>query len=73
MAARENRAFLGRAVRFLAEEAGVRQFLDIGAGLPTACAVHEIAQDGDPWQARVVYADYDRWWCATPRPSSAAR
>jgi hypothetical protein len=60
VAARENRAFLGRAVRFLAEDAGVHQFLDIGAGLPTVCAVHEIAQDGDPWQARVVYADYDR-------------
>ena len=59
VAARENRAFLGRAVRFLAEDAGVHQFLDIGAGLPTVCAVHEIAQDGDPWQARVVYADYD--------------
>jgi hypothetical protein len=40
VAARENRAFLGRAVRFLAEEAGVRQFLDIGAGLPAARAVH---------------------------------
>jgi hypothetical protein len=58
--ARENRAFLARAVRFLAREAGICQFLDIGTGLPTAGSVHEIAQDGDPWQARVVYADYDR-------------
>ena len=41
-------------------EAGIRQFLDIGTGLPTVGSVHEIAQDGDPWQARVVYADYDR-------------
>src|ERR1700739_783035 len=42
IAARENRAFMGRAVRFLAE-AGVRQFLDIGTGLPTTGSVHEIA------------------------------
>jgi hypothetical protein len=60
MVARENRAFLARAVRFLAREAGICQFLDIGTGLPTVGSVHEIAQDGDPWQARVVYADYDR-------------
>jgi hypothetical protein len=58
VAARENRAFLSRAVRFLAEEAGVRQFLDIGAGLPSAGAVHELVQGVVP-QARVVYADYD--------------
>ena len=43
-AARENRAFLGRAVRFLVAEAGIRQFLDIGTGLPTANNVHEVAQ-----------------------------
>jgi S-adenosyl methyltransferase len=59
VAARENRAFLGRAVRFLAEEAGICQFLDIGPGLPTAGGVHEIAQARDPRQVRVVYADYD--------------
>jgi hypothetical protein len=59
-AARENRAFLGRVVRFLAEEAGVRQFLDIGVGLPTAGSVHQIAQARNPRQVRVVYADYDR-------------
>ena len=58
VAARENRAFLGRAVRFLADEAGIRQFLDIGAGLPSAHAVHEIVQGCVP-MARVVYADHD--------------
>jgi S-adenosyl methyltransferase len=58
VAARENRAFLGRAVRFLAEEAGIRQFLDIGAGLPSACAVHEIVRGCVPIP-RVVYADHD--------------
>jgi len=42
--ARESRAFLGRAVRFLAGEAGIRQFLDIGTGLPTADNTHEVAQ-----------------------------
>jgi SAM-dependent methyltransferase len=57
-AARANRAFLGRAVRFLAEEAGIRQFLDIGTGLPTQGNVHEIAQATDP-RARVVYCDHD--------------
>jgi len=56
--ARENRAFLGRAVRFLAAEAGVRQFLDIGTGLPSVNSVHEIAQRIEP-SARVVYADND--------------
>nr|WP_260723705.1 SAM-dependent methyltransferase [Dactylosporangium roseum] len=55
--ARNNRAFLGRAVRFLAE-AGVRQFLDIGSGIPTAGNVHEIAQAAAP-DARVVYVDID--------------
>jgi hypothetical protein len=58
VAARENRAFLGRAVHFLAEEAGICQFLDIGAGLPTARAVHEIVRGGVP-MPRVVYADCD--------------
>ncbi|MEV0306454.1 SAM-dependent methyltransferase [Nonomuraea fuscirosea] len=52
-ASRENRYFLGRAVRFLAGR-GIRQFLDIGAGLPSAGNVHEIAPD-----ARVVYVDND--------------
>ncbi len=57
-AARENRAFLGRAVQYLAEEAGVRQFLDIGTGLPTASNVHDVAQRVAP-ESRVVYADND--------------
>jgi hypothetical protein len=52
-----NRAFLGRAVRFLAA-AGIRQFLDIGSGIPTEGNVHEVAQQAAPG-ARVVYADID--------------
>jgi hypothetical protein len=56
--ARANRAFLGRAVRFLAGEAGIRQFLDIGSGIPTQNNVHQVAQDVAPG-ARVVYADVD--------------
>lgn len=56
--ARENRAFLGRAIRYLAGEAGIRQFLDIGTGLPSAGNVHEVAQ-GEAPDARVVYADND--------------
>jgi len=55
---RENRAFLGRAVRYLAAEAGVRQFLDIGTGLPTTNSVHEVAQAVAP-DSRVVYVDND--------------
>jgi hypothetical protein len=58
IAARENRAFLGRAVRFLAGQAGIRQFLDIGTGLPTTGNVHEVAQAVAP-SSRVVYADND--------------
>jgi hypothetical protein len=57
-ASRENRKFLGRVVRFLAGEAGVRQFLDIGTGLPTMNQVHEVAQNIDP-ECRVVYVDND--------------
>jgi hypothetical protein len=56
--ARENRAFLGRAVRFLVAEAGIRQFLDIGAGLPTASNVHQVAQSVAP-DTRVAYIDND--------------
>ena len=56
--ARANRAFLGRAVRFLAAEAGIRQFLDIGTGIPTAGNTHEVAQAIAP-ETRVVYVDYD--------------
>jgi SAM-dependent methyltransferase len=55
---RANRAFLGRAVRHLAGQAGIRQFLDIGSGIPTMGNVHEIAQQAAPG-ARVVYVDND--------------
>src|SRR5258708_1365229 len=53
---RANRAFLARVVRFLASECGVRQFLDIGTGLPTADNTHEVAQAVAP-DARIVYVD----------------
>jgi len=56
--ARANRAFLGRAVRFLAGDAGIRQFLDIGTGIPTANNTHQVAQAIAP-ESRVVYVDYD--------------
>jgi hypothetical protein len=55
---RENRKFLGRVVRYLAAEAGVRQFLDIGSGLPASDNVHEVAQKVAP-ASRVVYIDND--------------
>ncbi len=54
----ENRRFVGRAVAFLAEHAGIRQFLDIGTGIPTSPNVHEIAQRIAP-ASRVVYVDND--------------
>jgi SAM-dependent methyltransferase len=54
---RANRAFLRRCVRFLADS-GIRNFLDLGSGIPTVGNVHEIAQQADP-TARVVYVDYD--------------
>jgi hypothetical protein len=53
-----NRAFLGRAVRYLVREAGIRQFLDLGTGLPTAENTHEVAQSVAP-DCRVVYVDND--------------
>ncbi len=56
--AQENRRFLRRAVHMLAAEGGIRQFLDIGTGLPTQPNVHEIAQGVDP-ASRVVYVDND--------------
>ncbi|MFE9364594.1 SAM-dependent methyltransferase [Streptomyces sp. NPDC006978] len=56
--ARDQRAFLARSVRFLAAEAGIRQFLDIGTGLPTANSTHEIAQWTAP-ESRIVYVDND--------------
>jgi hypothetical protein len=56
--ARLSRAYLIRAVRYLAAEAGVRQFLDIGTGLPTANNTHEVAQAAAP-ESRIVYVDND--------------
>src|ERR1700677_855914 len=56
--ARAYRAFLIRAVRYLAGEAGIRQFLDIGSGIPTAQEVHQVAQE-DPPGSRRVYVDND--------------
>ena len=55
--AQANRAFLHRAVRYLLSQ-GVRQFIDIGSGIPTAGNVHEIAQKSDP-ETRVLYVDHD--------------
>ena len=55
---RANRAFLARVIRYLVAEAGIRQFLDVGSGLPTARNTHEIAQEKAP-EARVVYVDND--------------
>jgi O-methyltransferase involved in polyketide biosynthesis len=55
---RDNRSFIGRAVRYMAAEAGIRQFIDLGGGLPTRTNVHEMAQRIAP-EARVVYIDND--------------
>ncbi|WP_084598994.1 SAM-dependent methyltransferase [Actinoplanes subtropicus] len=57
-AVRENRLFLGRAVRYAAKERGIRQFLDIGTGMPAVENTHEVAQQIAP-EARVVYVDND--------------
>jgi hypothetical protein len=57
-AARANRALLSRMVRYLAREAGIRQFLDLGTGIPAAGNLHEVAQAVAP-ETRVVYVDYD--------------
>jgi O-methyltransferase involved in polyketide biosynthesis len=54
----QNRLFLQRIVRYLVQEAGIRQFLDIGTGLPTADNTHEIAQEIDP-TTKIVYVDND--------------
>ncbi len=58
LSVRENRRFLRRAVGYLAREAGIRQFLDVGTGLPTADNTHEVAQGIRP-DARIVYVDND--------------
>jgi hypothetical protein len=55
---RANRAFLARSVRFLARDMGVRQFLDVGTGIPTANNTHEVAQKHAP-ESRIVYVDND--------------
>jgi S-adenosyl methyltransferase len=55
---RNTRAFLGRSIRFLVAEAGLRQFLDIGTGIPTASNTHEVAQGIAP-ESRIVYVDND--------------
>jgi hypothetical protein len=55
---RANRAYLARAVRYLAAECGIRQFLDIGTGIPAANNTHEVAQSAAP-ECRVVYVDND--------------
>ena len=57
---RAQREFLGRAVSYLAGEAGIRQFLDIGTGLPSAGNTHEVAQRVAP-ESRIVYVDNDRF------------
>src|ERR1700689_2834546 len=56
--ARAKRAFLARTVRYLADEQGIRQFLDLGTGLPTASNTHEVAQSVAP-ASRIVYVDND--------------
>jgi hypothetical protein len=56
--ARASRAFLTRSIRYLAQEAGIRQFLDVGTGLPTADNTHQVAQRIAP-EARIVYVDND--------------
>jgi hypothetical protein len=56
--AQQNRAFMHRAIRYLASEVGIRQFLDIGTGIPTRPNLHEVAQQAAA-DARVVYADND--------------
>jgi hypothetical protein len=58
LAAIENRRFLGRAVTFLARQAGIRQFLDIGTGIPSANNTHQVAQSIAP-SSRIVYVDND--------------
>jgi S-adenosyl methyltransferase len=58
LSVRANRAFLARAVRYLARDAGIRQFLDIGTGIPAATNTHEVAQAAAP-DSRVVYVDND--------------
>jgi hypothetical protein len=59
---RANRNFLARVARYLAAEQGIRQFLDIGTGLPTSPNLHEVVQQVAP-ESRIVYVDNDPPWC----------
>ncbi len=72
VSARANRAYLARAVRFLAGVAGIRQFLDIGTGIPTGNNTHEVAQFVAP-QSRVVYVDNDPFVLSHARALLASR
>ena len=67
--ARQWRQFLIRAVRYLAGEAGIRQFLDIGTGLPTMQNTHEVAQAVAP-ESKIVYVDNDRFKSGCPHAPS---
>ena len=67
-----NRAFLQRAVRFLAGEAGIRQFTDIGTGIPSVGNVHEVAGQAAPG-ARVVYVDNDHYKLGCAHASRTCR
>jgi hypothetical protein len=65
--AQTSRGFLARAVLYLAGQAGIRQFPDVGTGLPTADNTHEVAQRVAP-ESKIIYVDNDPWcWC-TPVP-----
>jgi hypothetical protein len=68
---RANRSFLGRVVRYLATEAGITQFIDLGTGLPTRENVHQVAQAANP-AAKVVYVDNDAVVLAHARALLAA-
>ena len=72
VSARANRAFLNRAVRFLAGEAGIRQFLDIGTGIPAGNNTHEVAQYVAP-ESRVLYVDNDPFVLSHARALLASR
>jgi hypothetical protein len=70
--ARANRAFLRRAVRFLAADAGIRQFIDVGIGIPSAGNVHQVAGEIAPG-SRVVYVDNDRCKSGCAHASGSAQ
>jgi hypothetical protein len=66
-AANANRAFLAWAIQLLVRQAGIRQFLEIGTGLPTRANVHEIAQIANRRRTSCTPTS-TRWWCSTPTP-----